>query len=348
MNFIVTVNPAGVSFPVAEGESILSAAIRHSVGLPYGCKDGACGSCRSQVMEGRVTRRLVQGEKVLTASDELAGFILTCCSTPQSDVVLESLLVPVSREYPVRKIPGRVSAIRRVTTDVAVLWLQLPPSQVMRYRPGQYIDILLANGGRRSYSIATAPHLQETTPGFELHIRHLPGGKFTDHVFGSLKANEILRFEGPFGTFFLREDSDKPVVLLASGTGMAPIKSFLEHMEHKRIDRPIVLYWGARRLEDLYLHSWALEFEKRCPTLRYVPVLSHSSPEENWQGRRGLVHQAVMADLPDLRGYQVYACGSPLMVEAARHDFKLQCGLPSNEFYADAFVSEADKHKAST
>lgn len=346
MTFKVTVNPAGVSFPVEKNESILAAAIRHSIGLPYGCKDGACSSCRCRVVEGSVTRRAVSEYTAGPLADALDGFVLTCCSTPQTDIVLESPLVPMSADYPVRKIPGRVIQIHRAAHDVAILRLQLPSAQVMRYRPGQYIDFLLASGDRRSYSMATAPHLQEVSSALELHIRHLPGGKFTDHVFGGLKAAEILRFEGPFGTFFLREDSDKPIVLLASGTGIAPVKAILEHIEHKRIGRPVILYWGARRRADLYLHSWAVEFEERYPTLRYVPVLSHSPQEENWQGRKGLVHLAVMTDLPDLAGYQVYACGAPLMVEAARRDFRTHCGLPEDEFYADAFISDAEKHRA--
>jgi CDP-4-dehydro-6-deoxyglucose reductase len=172
----------------------------------------------------------------------------------------------------------------------------------------------------------------------------MPGGKFTDHVFGAMKEKEILRVEGPFGSFFLREDSDKPIVLLASGTGFAPIKAIIEHLRHKNITRPVVLYWGCRSRADLYLHDWATQQAAEMPNLRYVPVLSEPKPEDGWSGRTGFVHQAVMADLPDLSGHQVYACGAPIMVESAKRDFVARCQLPEDEFYADSFTSEADKH----
>jgi CDP-4-dehydro-6-deoxyglucose reductase len=192
--------------------------------------------------------------------------------------------------------------------------------------------------------MANAPHTQADKPFIELHIRHMPGGRFTDHVFGAMKEKEILRIEGPFGSFFLREDSDKPIVLLASGTGFAPVKAIIEHMEHKGLTRPAVLYWGCRSRADLYLHDWALQAAARLPKLRYVPVLSEPKPEDGWTGRTGLVHQAVMADLPDLSGHQVYACGAPVMVDSAQRDFVERCGLPADEFYADSFTSELDKH----
>ena len=226
--------------------------------------------------------------------------------------------------------------------DVAVIRLQLPANQNLQYRAGQYVEFILRDGARRSYSMANAPH---TLPGqIELHIRHMPGGKFTDHVFGALKEKDILRMEGPFGSFFLREDSDKPIVLLASGTGFAPIKAILEHLQFKAITRPAVLYWGCRSKADLYLHDWAVEAAAQMPNLSYVPVLSAAKPEDGWTGRTGLVHQAVMHDHPNLMEWQVYACGAPIMVESAKHDFVLKCGLPDDEFYADAFTSEADKH----
>ena len=172
----------------------------------------------------------------------------------------------------------------------------------------------------------------------------MPGGKFTDHVFGAMKEREILRVEGPFGSFFLREDSSKPIVLLASGTGFAPIKAIIEQLQHTASPREAVFYWGCRSKADLYLHDWALEAAASMPKLRYVPVLSEPKPEDGWNGRIGLVHQAVMADLPDLSDHQVYACGAPIMVDSAQRDFVAECGLPAEEFYADSFTSEADKH----
>ena len=343
MPFTVTVQPSGRSFSVERDEPILHAAIRSGIGLPYGCKDGACGSCKSRLLEGRVIHGAHQA-KALSAEEEAAGFMLTCCAAPQSDVVIEARTVPGAGEFPVRKMPARVMAIARPAPDVAVLTLQLPANEVLRYHAGQYVEFILRDGARRSYSMANAPHTQADKPAIELHIRHMPGGKFTEHVFGAMKEKEILRVEGPFGSFFLREDSDKPIVLLASGTGFAPIKAIIEHLEFKGITRPTVLYWGCRSKADLYLHDWAEAAAARLPNLRYVPVLSEPKPEDGWSGRTGLVHQAVMADLPDLSGHQVYACGAPIMVESARKDFLARCGLPADEFYADSFTSEADKH----
>jgi CDP-4-dehydro-6-deoxyglucose reductase, E3 len=183
-------------------------------------------------------------------------------------------------------------------------------------------------------------------PGVELHIRHMPGGKFTDHVFGAMKEKEILRIEGPYGSFFLREDSTKPMVLLASGTGFAPIKAIIEHMQHLGLTRPATLYWGGRRPGDLYLHDWVLQKVGEMPHLSYVPVISDALPEDGWTGRSGFVHQAVLQDLPDLSGYQVYACGAPIVVDSARHEYIARAGLPEEEFFADAFTSEADKARA--
>jgi len=342
MSLTVTLKPAERSFTVERDERILAAAIRQGIGLPYGCRDGACGSCKSRLLEGRVIHGAHQ-QKALSADEEAAGFILTCCATPQSDCVVEARSVPGSGDFPILKLPSRVLSIDKPCADVAVLKLQLPANQNLQYRAGQYVEFILRDGARRSYSMANAPHLLGTPPAIELHIRHMPGGKFTDHVFGAMKEKDILRVEGPFGSFFLREASDKPLVLLASGTGFAPIKALIEHMEFKGITRPAVLYWGCRSKADLYLHEWAEAAAARLPQLHYVPVLSEPKPEDGWTGRTGFVHQAVMADLPDLSGHQGYACGAPVMVESAERDFTAHCGLPGDEFFADSFTSAADQ-----
>jgi CDP-4-dehydro-6-deoxyglucose reductase, E3 len=343
MTFTVTVQPSGRTFSVERDEPILRAAIRAGVGLPYGCRDGACGSCKSRLLEGRVIHGAHQS-KALSAEEESQGFTLTCCGAAQSDLVIEARTVAGAGEFAVRKMPARVQSLSRPALDVAVLTMQLPANDVLRYHAGQYVEFILRDGARRSYSMANAPHTQSEKPAIELHIRHMPGGKFTDHVFGAMKEKDILRMEGPFGSFFLREDSAKPIVLLASGTGFAPIKAIIEHLEFKRIDRPVRLYWGARSKADLYLHAWAQEAAARLPRLTYVPVLSEPRADDVWTGRTGFVHRAVMADLPDLSGHQVYACGAPVMVESAQRDFVAQCGLPEDEFFADSFTSEADKH----
>ena len=194
--------------------------------------------------------------------------------------------------------------------------------------------------------MANAPHTQIDQPGIELHLRHLPGGKFTDHVFGAMKEKEILRIEGPFGSFFLREASTKPAILLASGTGFAPIKAIIEQLQFKHSQRHVELYWGCRSRADLYLHDWAVAAAASLPNLHYIPVLSEPTPADAWSGRTGFVHQAVMHDHPNLMNHQVYACGAPVMVEAAQREFVMKSGLPDDEFFADAFTSEADKHPA--
>ena len=345
MSFTVTVSPAGRSFAVERDEPILVAAIRQGVGLPYGCRDGACGSCKSSLLQGRVIHGAHQ-LKALSAAEEESGLILTCCATPQTDCVVLARSVPGAGEHTILKMPTRVLAMQRVGSDVVVLKLQLPANQNLQYRAGQYIEFILRDGARRSYSMANAPHDLGTPPAIELHIRHMPGGVFTDHVFAAMKDKEILRMEGPFGSFFLREDSDKPIVLLASGTGFAPIKALISHMQHKGITRSVTLYWGGRRPQDLYMHDWCVETAARMPTLRYVPVVSDALPEDAWTGRSGFVHRAVMQDFPDLSAHQVYACGAPIVVDSAQRDFVAQCGLSADEFYADSFTSEADKHGA--
>jgi CDP-4-dehydro-6-deoxyglucose reductase, E3 len=340
MSFNVTLLPADRSFGVDRDETILAAAIRQGIGLPYGCRDGACGSCKSRLLQGRVIHGAHQ-LKALPVTEEDAGFILTCCATPQTDCLVEARSVPGAGEFPVLKMPCRVMTIDRPAADVAVLRLQLPANQNFQYRAGQYLEFILQGGARRSYSMATAPHALGSPPAIELHIRHMPGGLFTDHVFGAMKERDILRIEGPFGSFFLREESTKPIVLLASGTGFAPIRAIIEQLRHKRNTRPMLLYWGCRRRTDLYQHEWCLEAAATMPELRYVPVLSE--PDAGWTGRTGFVHRTLMDDHPDLSGHQVYACGAPVMVAAAERDLMARCGLPADEFFADAFTSAADK-----
>lgn len=340
--FSVSVEPSGRTFDVQGDETVLAAGVRQGVGLPYGCKDGACGSCKCRLVSGQVTLGTHQA-KALTAEEESSGLILTCCATAQSDLVLESKQVTEVGALPIKKMPARVSSLSKVSDDVMVLHMQLPANEAFNFRAGQYVEFILRDGVRRSYSMANAPHLG---PGVELHIRHMPGGKFTDHVFGAMKEKEIVRIEGPFGSFYLRETSDKPIILLASGTGFAPIKALIEQMQHAGIKRPTTLYWGGRRPSDLYMQAWVLAQLATLPHLRYVPVVSDATPEDGWTGRNGFVHRAVLEDFPDLQNHQVYVCGAPIVVESARTDFTAIANLPAEEFFADSFTSEADKSAA--
>lgn len=342
MTFTITVEPSQRTFTTNDGEAILAAAIRQGVAMPYGCKDGACGSCKCKKLSGDVAHGPYQA-KALSADEAANGLILACCAVAKSDVVLESKQVTAADAMPIKKLPVRVTTVNKVSDDVALLRLQLPANDTFKYHAGQYVEFLLRDGDRRSYSMANAPHTQTDAPGLDLHIRHMPGGKFTDHVFGAMKEKDILRIEGPYGSFYLREDSDKPMVFVASGTGFAPIKALLEHMAFKGITRPTTVYWGGRRPADLYMHDWLAAFAAAHSQVTYIPVVSDATPEDQWQGRTGFVHQAVLDDFSDLSGHQVYACGAPVVIESAQRDFVAMRALPSDAFFADSFTSLADK-----
>ncbi|WP_028100600.1 CDP-6-deoxy-delta-3,4-glucoseen reductase [Pseudoduganella violaceinigra] len=337
MSFQITVQPSGHQFSCEEDETVLAAAMRAGVGLPYGCKNGACSSCKGKVVSGSVSHKAHQ-RRALSEEEEASGMSLFCCAIPHSDLVLQAREVAGSGEFPIKKMPTRVNALEKMAPDVMVLTLQLPANETFQYKAGQYLEFLLRDGKRRAYSIATAPEGGAIT----LHIRHMPGGLFTDQVFGTMKERDILRFEGPLGTFFVRDESDKPMVLLASGTGFAPIKAIVEHARATGSQRQMTLYWGGRRPQDLYMDALCRQWADEMPNFSYVPVVSDALPEENWHGRTGFVHQAVVDDLPDMSGYQVYACGAPIVVDSAKRDFVKDCRLPEDEFYADAFTSEAD------
>ena len=340
--FSITIEPSNVGFSCTPDETLLAAGIRQGVGLPYGCKDGACGSCKCKMTSGTVTHANFQ-RKALSEEEEANHFVLTCCATPESDIVLESRQVTQAGALPIKKMPTRVSRLVKKSPDVVQMHLQLPANDTFAFRAGQYIEFILRDGSRRSYSMANAPH---NGPSVELHIRHMPGGRFTDLVFGSMKEKDILRMEGPFGSFYLREDSEKPMVFLASGTGFAPLKALLEHMQHTGIVRPTTLYWGGRRPSDLYMQDWITAQLALMPNLTFVPVISDALPEDQWSGRTGFVHQAVLDDFADLSGYEVYACGAPIVVDSARQSFCVQAHLPEDAFFADSFTSEADKKQA--
>ncbi|THF61295.1 CDP-6-deoxy-delta-3,4-glucoseen reductase [Pseudothauera rhizosphaerae] len=334
MPFQISLQPGGQQFQAEPDQTILDAALAAGLLLPYGCRDGACGACKGKVIAGTVDHGGVSGA-VLTDEERAAGLALFCRATARSDLVLEARTVARTGDIPVKKLPCRVQKLERAADDVMILDLKLPATEQFQFHAGQYIDILLADGGRRSFSIANAPH---DAGHLELHVRRVPGGRFTSHVFEGMKERDILRLEGPLGSFFLREDSGKPIVLVAGGTGFAPIKSIVEHARHIGLDRPMTLYWGSRDRAGLYMDGLARGWEGALPGFRYIPVLSDPSADDAWDGRRGLVHRAVMEDLPDLSGHEVYACGAPAMITAARMDFASGCGLPDTAFFADSFT----------
>jgi CDP-4-dehydro-6-deoxyglucose reductase, E3 len=322
MSFQITVQPSGRQFSAAGDETILDAALRQGLTLPYGCKDGACGACKGKVLSGVVDHGKA---RALDDDERAAGQALFCCARAQSDLVIESRQITAAGDIPVKTLPARIEKLERLAPDVIALHLKLPGSERLQFLAGQYIDILLKDGRKRSFSLANAPHDDAL---LQLHIRHVPGGVFTDPLFSTMKVKDILRFNGPHGSFFLREDSDRPMILLAGGTGFAPIKAIVEHALAEGCQREMVVYWGARARADLYMNDLPRAWAATHAHLRYVPVLSEPATGDAWTGRTGLVHQAVMADFPDLSGHQVYACGAPVMIEAARRDFAGTCGLP--------------------
>ena len=334
MSFRVTIQPSQHVFDVEAGETVLAAAMRNGIVLPYGCRNGACGSCKGKVLQGTVDYGQYAAH-ILPEVEKRFGFALFCQARPLTDLIIEAREISAAGELPIKRLPCRVQRIERPSHDVAVLYLGLPANERLQFLAGQYLEIIMRDGKRRAYSMANAP---EDDGHIELHVRNMAGGAFTDYVFNKMKERDILRFEGPLGTFFLREDADRPIVFLASGTGFAPIKSIVEHAFHIGIKRQMVLYWGARIRPDLYMNALPEKWRQEHANFSYVPVLSEARADDGWVGRTGLVHHAVMEDFPDLSGHRVYACGAPVMVEAAHADFTSRCKLPDDEFYSDAFT----------
>lgn len=335
MSFKVRIAASGREFSVEENEPVLAAALRQGLALPYSCRNGVCGSCKGRVLSGRVD---YAGHETaaLTEDEKREGKALFCQAHARSDLVIEVREVARVADIPVKILPCRVMTLERAAPDVMILQLKLPQNERLQYLAGQYLDILLKDGARRSFSIANPPGRDEL---LELHIRQVPGGLFTTHVFEKLKERDLLRFQGPLGTFFLRDEApNKPVILIAGGTGFAPMQAIIENEIVKGSSRPLHLYWGARARADLYRHerAEAWERQRQHPALRYTPVLSHPLPADHWTGRTGWVHEAVLADYPDLSAVEVYASGPPAMITAIRaHVFAR--GLKEEDLYSDSF-----------
>jgi CDP-4-dehydro-6-deoxyglucose reductase len=327
MAFNITIKPSNHSFSAEAGETILEAGLRHGYTMPYSCRDGVCGACKGKILQGEVDYGNYQ-PFALNDGEKADGQALFCKATPKSDLVIESHEVSSANDIPVKTLPCRVQKMERLTPDVMALYLKLPANERLQFLAGQYIDILMKDGKARSFSLANAPHDDEF---LQLHVRNIPGGTFSQYVFNGMKERDILRIKGPLGTFALQEDSGKPIVFVASGTGFAPVKAIIEHALHIGIKRTVHFYWGGRTQADLYMLDKIKEWQARG--IAFTPVIS----DESWAGRMGFVHQAVLDDFADLSGYQVYACGAPVVVEAAARDFTSLRGLPREEFFADAF-----------
>lgn len=333
MTFTITTEPANHRFDVAEGETLLEAALRQNIGVPYGCRSGHCGSCIAELGSGTVD----YPSGLIDALDgQGEGACLVCQAVPTSDLVLKVHEIERSAEVEARTLPCRVAKKERLNHDVMRLYLKLPDNQRLQFFAGQYLDFILRDGRRRAFSIANAPHDDDF---IELHLRQVPDGEFTNYVFDEMQEMTILRIEAPLGTFVLREKSDRPMIFMGGGTGFAPIKGMIEHAIHVGIDRPMKLYWGARSERDLYLpelpRRWAMEHAN----IEYVPVLSE--PDADWSGRTGFVHEAVAADHPELAGFDIYMSGPPVMVEAGRAAFEAR-GATMEHMFSDAFEYAAD------
>jgi CDP-4-dehydro-6-deoxyglucose reductase len=341
--FTITLKPAGKSFSCPDNINILKAGLASGISLRFSCRSGVCRTCRARLVEGKVDGGEVH-PSYLSEADKAAGYIHLCFAKPLGDCLIEAEEIDAVT-VAAKQIPVRVMKLEKLAPDVMQVVLGFPPNDPQAFAAGQYLDVLLPDGITRSYSIASAP-TSEGLRQMELHMRHMPGGVFTDRVFSSLKVRDLLKVETPHGFFYLDEQSDRPMVMVASGTGFAPIKSIVEYSLHKNMTRPIHLYWGGRKREDIYMHNLASGWAAQHPHIRFTPVLSDATDACAWSGRTGFVHQAVMQDYADLSAHQIYACGTPVMIEAARRDFSASCKLPKNQFFADSFVTEADKARA--
>jgi CDP-4-dehydro-6-deoxyglucose reductase len=338
MSYKVTVKPSDHTFWVEADENILDAALRDgSAHLPYGCRNGSCGTCLGRVVSGEV---FYPGRppSIIDARDQADGKALFCQARARSDLVLDVREVDALQDIPVKTLPCRVVGKQQLAPDVMRLYLKLPATERLQYLAGQYVSFLLRDGRRRDFSLANAPHADEC---LEVHVRLVPGGHFTSFVFEELKEKAILRIQGPLGTFVLREESVRPIIMMGGGTGFAPLKGILEHAFYIGIKRPIHLYWGARARQDLYLGELPEAWQEKYPNFRYTPVLSEPGADDRWTGRQGFVHAAVATDYPDLSGHEVYMSGPPPMIKAARAAFAAQ-GLPDDHLYYDTFDYAAD------
>jgi NAD(P)H-flavin reductase/ferredoxin len=325
------IRPDNRIIPARPGETILEAVLREGIAFPYECRNGGCGQCKCTVLYGPIEQGPHQ-QSALSTEERARGMVLACSTTPLSDIEMEYVPQALPGGIRPREYTAKVVAMKSATVDVMIVKLKVN-GEPIRFYAGQYLNIMLPDGQQRSFSFATAPHAGDD---IELQIRLIVGGKFTTHVFSEMKVGDVVRFEGPLGSFFLREDSDKPIIFVAGATGFAPVKSMVEHAFHIGMKRRMILYWGVRSLRDLYLPELPRQWAAEHPNFTFVPVLSAPQPEDHWSGRTGLVHEAILADFPNLAGHQVYACGSVKMIEASHPAFKAH-GMRQDDCFSDAF-----------
>lgn len=341
MSFKIRVPASGHEFNIEENETVLEAALRQGIGLPYGCRNGACGRCAGEVVNGEIHYSDSELRGLAKKAHE-DGKALFCQARACSDLDISVREIEKSGDIEIKTLPCRVEHMQLLTHDVMKLQLRLPENERLQFMAGQYIEFLLKDGKRRAFSIANAPH-DDTY--IELHIRHVPDGHFGDFVFDGLKEKTLMRLEGPMGSYYLRENSERPVILMGGGTGFAPLKGMLEHAFHVGLEMPVHLFCGVRALRDLYMDDMVRGWLDKNSNLSYTPVLSEPAAEDDWQGETGMVHEAVVKHYPDLAGYDVYMSGPPPMVKAGM-DLFYQHGLPENQIFSDSFEYSDDALKA--
>lgn len=331
LSFTITVSNKNITFDCATDETVLDATERAGYSIPYSCRKGVCSSCAGDLVSGQA---VVRGQGVCTGP--MSG-VLLCQARALSDLEISPTRIR-SAEMIQRKIfTAKVSKIERPAPDVATIHLRLPIGQRATFRAGQYLRVLMGDGDSRNYSLANAP---QKSDGAELHIRHVPGGKFSEHILARLEKASTLDIELPYGEFTLNDERDCPAILIATGTGFAPMKSIIENNIRLGLTRPFHLYWGANTETDLYMHDMVRNWAETHAWFSYTPVVSN--PSVQWNGRTGFVHRAVQADHPDMSGLEVYACGAPIMIKSAQRDFRAESALRDDAFFSDAFVPSGD------
>jgi CDP-4-dehydro-6-deoxyglucose reductase len=336
MSYKVQLSEQDINFDVSENETLLEAALRQSHSLPYGCRNGLCGSCKAKIVSGKIIYPDGSPDG-LTAADKKQGYALLCQAKAASDLVIKARTIESAVDIKLRQFPCRVTKFEKLNDDVIRLILELPKSESLQFLAGQYIDILMKDGKRRSFSLANPPDQDQR---LELHIRYYGGGLFSEYAFKDLTEKTLLRIEGPLGQFTLHE-SDRPMIMIAGGTGFAPVKSLIEYTLKNNHKRSIQFYWGARTSDDLYLDELPKQWSKDHKHIQYKPVLSEADKLNGWKGRTGFVHEAVLKDHADLSGYDIYACGPPPMIKAVLDSFPAN-GLNMEQIFSDSFEFAAD------
>ena len=339
MTFVVTIAEQDLTFTCEENKTVLEAAMAEGITIPYGCRNGFCGSCKGHLLSGKIN--YPEGQPDGIHQDDIAeGQVLFCKAVPETDLEIQVKVMEPQPEIVVKTLPCKVAEVEHLSDDVIKLILQLPAMESFNFKAGQWVNFVLKDGRKRAFSLANSPNQQNQ---LEIQIRHAFGGVFTDFVFNELKVGAMLRIEGPHGTFWFQHD-ECPVLLVAGGTGFAPIKGIFEELSQQPIQQPVHLFWGSRAKKDLYQEQLVQQWVKDYG-IQYTPVLSDPVQEDEWTGETGFVHQSVLAAYPDLSNYAIYMAGPPQMIESCRDSFTA-AGMDEGRLYYDSFDYSTDALKA--